>query len=691
MTSDIPLLDSSFDIQWSRITADQIAPAMEQVIQEANAAIDAICAIPEGDETFENTFMALEELTEAVSIPWNKVDHLTAVNDHPELRAAHLEALPKVTAFFADIPLNQALYGKLKQFAAKGDLDTLDAVEKRFLNETLQDFEDAGANQPEDIRKRLKEIESELAEKTKAFSDRVLDSTNAYERIVDTVEELSGLPEAFIEAAKLDALSRGHGSEDAPKYRFTLQMPSFIPVMRFLDNDGIRKELFEAFTRVGHYGEYENEGLIREILALRKEKANLLGREIFPDWVLSRRMAKNGKQALAFVEDLKEKTLPAFERETQELMAYKAEATGGEQAPLNQWEIGYWAEKLRKERYDFDEEALRPYFPMESVMNGMFKLVEQIFGITVSEVADPAPDTWHPEVKVYEVKNLSDGRHLGSFYTDWYPREPKRGGAWMSHMLTGKPQADGHLSPHLGQIAGNLTPPVGDKPALLNHSDVETVFHEFGHLLHHLLSEVKIPSLAGTSVAWDFVELPSQIMENWCWERESLDLFARHYETGEAIPEDLFEKMQKARNFGSARFQMRQLAFGKMDLALHMSFDSEAENDIDGFIKGSLDGYLPPVNVDYPSNIRGFGHLFSDGTGYASGYYSYKWAEVLDADAFTRFTSEGIMNPETGMAFRSAVLAMGNADEPENLFRTFMGRDPDPDALLKRLGLLAAG
>jgi oligopeptidase A len=691
MQSDNLFLDNSFNVAWSSLTADQVKPSMQQALKSATEALDKIRAIPDGTETFANTFLALEKGTDEVSIPWGKVSHLTAVNDHAELRAAHLEVLPEVSAFFADIPLDQALYRKLKNCAESDAVGSLNPVQKRFVEETLLDFEDSGANLPDATRNRLREIESLLAEKTKEFSDHVLDSTNAYEKIVDSAEQLAGMPESFVEAARLNALEKGFGSEEDPKYRFTLQAPSFIPVLRFVDDESLRRELLEAYNKVGHEGEYENEPLIREILALRKEKANLLGKDIFPDWVLSRRMARDGGKALAFVTDLQQKTKPAFDAECDELMAFKARETGQDPAPLNQWDFGYWSEKLRKERYDFDEELLRPYFPMESVMNGMFKLVEKIFGISVEEVAEPKPDTWHPEVQLFAIHDVESRRHLGSFYTDWFPRESKRGGAWMSHMITGEPDENGHLTPHLGQIAGNLIPPVGDKPALLSHSDVETVFHEFGHLLHHLLSEVEIPSLAGTNVAWDFVELPSQIMENWCWERESLVLFARHYETGDPIPEDLFRKMRQSRNFGSARFQMRQLALGKMDLSLHMEFESEADNDMDAFIKDSLTGYLPPINIELPSTIRSFSHLFSDATGYAAGYYSYKWAEVLDADAFTRFSKEGIMNPATGRAFRSAVLAKGNSAEPGSLFRDFMGREPDPDALLQRLGLLAVG
>ena len=690
MKSSQPFLNKEFAVKWSALAAENVVPDMETAIEQGSAALAAIESIEDGKETFANTFLALEEASETVSGPWGKVTHLDSVNDHPELRKAHKEVLPKVSAFFSASPLNQTLYAKLRNFRAMVDFHSLDDVEQRFVEETLNDFEDAGANLDDQTRGRLQEIEAALAEITKKFSENVLDSTNKYEKIVDTAEELKGLPESFIESARLSALSKDIGTEEEPKYRFTLQAPSFVPVLRFADSDALRKELYEAFSSVANTPEFENEPLIRDIIKLRNEKARLLGRDVFPDWVLSRRMAKTGTRALSFVEDLQKKTRTAFDKENDELMAFKGTTTGTGKAPLHPWEMSYWSEKLRIELYDFDEELLRPYFPVESVMSGMFDLVEKIFGIRVVEIKDPKPETWHESVEYYEVTDAASGRHIGSFYADWFPRESKRGGAWMNPLITGKSENGSGLSPHLGYIGGNLTPPVGDKPALLNHSDVETVFHEFGHLLHHVLSEVKIRSLCGTNVAWDFVELPSQIMENWCWERESLDLFARHYETGEVIPEDLFQKMKKARNFGAAGMQMRQLCFAKMDLALHLRFNPEEHDNMDAFIDSEIEDYLPPVSKKYPSIARRFEHLFSASTGYASGYYSYKWAEVLDADAFTRFVQEGILNQETGLAFRQEVLARGNADQPEALFKKFMGRDPDPEALLVRLGLTSA-
>jgi oligopeptidase A len=461
-------------------------------------------------------------------------------------------------------------------------------------------------------------------------------------------------------------------------WRFTLQAPSYIAVMTYLNDRAIREQMWHAFASRATKGACDNRPLILRILELRREKAKLLGFADFADFILHDRMAHRGERAMAFVEDLRNKTEKFFEIENAALEAFA-------ERKLEPWDISYWAEKQRRALYDFDEEQLRPYFPAERVVEGMFEIVERLYGIHVKR-SNHAP-VWHPDVRYYEVRDQNDVL-LGAFYADWYPRETKRDGAWMEGFITGV-DAPGGFEPHSGCICGNLTPPVGDKPALLTHREVETIFHEFGHLLHHVLSRVEVRSLGGTAVAWDFVELPSQIMENWCWEREALDLFARQYQTGEAIPEDLFRKMVRARTYRAANAQMRQLGFGFVDLKLHREYDPARDGDVMEYARRILQQFTPaPLPEDY-GMIAGFTHLFASPVAYAAGYYSYKWAEVLDADAFTRFRDEGIFSPAVGGEFRETILARGDSEDPAELYRRFMGRDPDPEALLVRSGLVS--
>ena len=477
--------------------------------------------------------------------------------------------------------------------------------------------------------------------------------------------------------------------------------------MTYADNDALREAVWRAYAAVGRAAPYDNRERVREILALRHEFAALVGQQNFADHVTARRMAASGAAALQFGDSIFAKVRNRFADEVQALRSYKAQTCDSEVGLLEPWEAGYWAEQQRQAHYDFDEEALRPYFPIDRVIRGLFEIAEQLFGLNIVERTTrchapgssapdndtvcqvDAPEVWHAEVQFYELFDADSGELLGAFYADWHPRESKRGGAWMNYLITGNrdPQ-NGQRTPHLGLICGNLSPSVGDQPALLTHREVETIFHEFGHLLHHLCGEVEVKSLNGVNVAWDFVELPSQILENWCWDRASLDLFARHFESGEAIPQDLFDKMLAARNYMKASANVRQLAFGKMDLDLHIHWPDAGANDLDAFIEQQLRDYTPEYKTRPQSNVFNFSHLFSSPTGYAAGYYSYKWAEVLDADAFTRFQQEGVLNPDTGRDFRHKILARGNAADPAQLFEDFMGRQPDPDALLRRDGLL---
>jgi len=719
-----PFLQKDFHVRWSTLTADHIEADISKALIDAQAAVDNVAArSADAAETltYANTIAALDDGLETLNHAWGLVSHLDSVNNSPELRDAHNAILPKVTEFFSSIPLNEPLWKTLKAFGQSTATDQLSATKQRYIHETLADFREQGADLPPEKKARAAEVQKRLAEITQQYSEHSLDATNAWEKIITDEAELAGLPASAIAAAKQNAAEKGHDSA----WRFTLQAPSLIPVLTYANSDSLRQELWQAYAAIGRGKKYNNQELVREILDLRYEFAQLVGQANFADHVTARRMAASGDAALKFGEAIFDKVQAQFVDEVNALRQFKADSTDEPRDLLEPWEVGYWAEKQRQANYDFDEEALRPYFPIDRVISGMFDIAQQIFGLRIEEreaqfisegttsassaepkpepssqhsslksqvsssQLSPLPEVWHEEVKFYDLFDAETGEQLGSFYADWHPREPKRGGAWMNYLLTGNRDASiGPRTPHLGLICGNLTPSVGDQPALLNHREVETIFHEFGHLLHHLCGEVEVKGLNGVNVPWDFVELPSQILENWCWDRESLDLFARHHETGEPIPQDLFDKMLAARNYMKASGNARQLSFGKMDLELHINWPQSNKKDLDTFIKKQLAGYSAEYKTEPKSNVFNFSHLFSSPTGYAAGYYSYKWAEVLDADAFTRFQKEGILNAATGRAFRNEILAKGNSEDPAQLFKNFMGRAPDPEALLKRDGLI---
>ncbi len=683
--SDHPFLAPDFAIRWTRLTPDHVRPDIGLALQRAEAAIAAIASRDLGGLTYEDTFLALERATEELNAAWGKVTHLQSVADSPALREAHNAMLPQVSAFYAKIPLNPELWRRLRAVAESADGRARTGIHRRFIDETVAEFRLAGADLPPEQRARIEALQSELAQLTQKYSENVLDATNAWQLLVTDESQLDGLPAHARAAARQGAEAKGLAG-----WRFTLHMPSQEPFMTYLANADLRRQMWTAAVGVGAQSPHDNTPLLGRILALRAEKAKLLGKSHFADLVTERRMAKSGAKALAFIEDLQRRAADAFARETRELEAFKAEQTGQPVARLAPWETAYWAEKLRLARHAFDEEVLRPYFPMDRVIAGLFELASRVFGLRIAERPAGAVETWHPEVKFYDMHD-AQGRPVGSFYADWHPRESKRGGAWMNYLLTGGPQPDGTRAPHLGLICGNLTPPTEGRPALLTHREVETIFHEFGHLLHHLLGEVEIKSLNGVNVAWDFVELPSQIMENWCWERASLDLFARHHETGAVIPEDIFRKMVGAKNFRSASATMRQVAFAKMDLALHVrAADLAGIADLEPVARGLIADCLMPTEPPAPTIVKRFSHLFSDPVGYAAGYYSYKWAEVLDADAFTRFRKEGLFSAKVGGEFVRCILSRGNSADPMALYREFMGREPDLSALLVRAGLTAA-
>lgn len=682
-----PLSVIQYRIPFLSILAEHVEPAVMVLLTGAQAEIDAIAA-ETAAPTYENTLGALEGATEKLEFAMGVVGHLESVVTEPALRAAYNAVQPPVAEFSSAIPMNAALYARIRAFAATAEAKALNPTKARFLKKTLDDFRRHGAELDGAGKKRLAKINVTLTTVTTKFAQNVLDHMKEFEWVATDRAELAGLPPSAVAAARQNAEAKGMEG-----WRFTLQQPSFLAVMTYLGDAVVRERFYRAQTRVGVPEPYGNFALIEQIVTLRAEKAVLLGYGSFADLTLDDRMAHTGSRAMKFLGELEARSRAAFDRETAALQAFRDAREGVASKPIAPWDIAYYAEKLRQAEFDFDEEALRPYFPLPQVLQGMFALVERLYGIRVGAAENA--EVWDPAVQFYEIHD-ADGTLLGSFYTDWFPRENKRGGAWMNHFLTGGPEPQG-FNPHLGLMCGNMTPPIGERPALLTHREVETVFHEFGHLLHHCLSKVEVRSLAGTAVAWDFVELPSQIMENWCWERESLDLFARHFETAEPIPADLFEKMRRARTFRAATFQMRQLGFGVIDLMLHTgAFPPNPDEGaaraetIRSWAREIMGRYSPAPLPEEFGMLGGFLHLFSDPVGYAAGYYSYKWAEVLDADAFRRFQQAGVFSREVGGEFRSWILEKGNSEDPAVLFRGFMGRDPDLNALLERQGLTAA-
>jgi len=674
-----PLLRLSFEIPFDEIRPEHVEPAVRTLLARTSAAIDEIAGA-EGPLNYDTTLEALERATEPLEIAMTVVGHLESVASTPALRDAYNAVQPEVSAFYARIPLHEALWARMQAFAQTDEAKGLRGPRRRFLEKTLADFRRHGAELDPEGKRRLEEISRELATVTSRFSQNVLDATSNFELVVQDRSRLSGLPESAIVAAREDAASKG-----LEGYRFTLHAPSYVPAMTYLDDASLREQLWRAFDTRAAGGEWDNTGLVLRILELRRQKAELLGFKDFADLVLEDRMAGNGAAARRFVRDLRERTEPFFAKENLRLQAFREELEGENAGRIQPWELAYYAEKQRHALFDFDEEELRPYFSLDRVLDGLFEVVKRLYGITVKE--RKGVPVWHPSVRCYTIHD-EDGSLLCGFYADLHPRDEKRGGAWMNGLITGL-ERTGKRSPHLGLICANFTPPNAGMPALLNHREVETLFHEFGHLLHHALSRVEVRSLGGTNVAWDFVELPSQIMENWCWEREALDLFARHWKTGEPIPAELFDKMIRARTYRAANSMMRQLGFAQVDLDLHTEYDPKLHGDVIEYSRKTLQMHTPVVLLEDSAMIASFGHLFASGVGYAAGYYSYKWAEVLDADAFSRFREEGLFDPDVGRAFREEILAKGDSAEAATLFRSFRGREPSLDALLARSGLLS--
>ncbi len=671
-----PLSQITVPVPFRDVRAEHVEPAIDALLAEAEARIDAISS---ASRTYEATLGALDRASCELDYAMSVAGHLEAIDGTPEMRAAYNRVLPKVSAFGSKIILSAPLYRALRELAETDEAKKLDPSRKRFLSKTLADFRRNGAELDDAGKTRLAEIDVELSEKTLTFAQNVVDATAAFELLLDDDKRLAGLPEGAIRLAKKSAEDKGKSG-----YRLTLQAPSYGPILTFAEDRSLREAMYRANVTRACAAPWDNRPVIRDVLALRREKASLLGFRHFADLVTDDRMAKTGKDALAFVTMLTEKLASAFARENEELARFARE--NGQSEPLEPWDIAFWAERQRRALYAFDEETLRPYHPLDRLLHGLFDVAKRLYGVTIER--DPAMPVWHDDASAYSVTDES-GRRLGAFYLDLFPRETKRDGAWMGGVIDRLPGTSEERE-NVAVIVANVTPPAGPgKAALLNHREVETLFHEFGHMMHHLLSEVPIRSMAGTRVVSDFVELPSMIMENWTWEREALDSFARHYETGAPIPADVKDRMLRARTYRAANALMRQLGFSTVDLLLHTEFDPDKHGDVMTFARDVFAKFSPtPLPAEY-GMLASFSHLFGSAYGYAAGYYSYQWSEVLEADAFSRFRKDGILSREAGEAFRTEILSRGDTEDPAVLYRSFLGRDPDVHALLTRLGVAA--
>ena len=665
-----PLLLDLERIPFDRIEASHVVPGVRQILDDARTAIETLCS-GSFPPTYDDTIARLDQIMERVKTRVGPVTHLLSVAETSDLREAFNEVLPEITEFWTRITLNEALWSRLLAFAQTDEAAGLRGIRARHLETVLRDFRRAGADLSPEGKDELSAIRLEISQLQRKFSENVLDATNAYSLLVTDEARLEGVPSDDREQARRKATESGQDG-----WLLTLDYPSFEPIVKYAVDQSLRKELFEAYVSRCREGEFSNVDIIRRLVELRRNLATVLGYSDFPDFRLEDHMAKTGQAAFDFVQEMTERTRPYWVRDLQELRTH-ARVLGLDE--LYPWDAAYVSEDLRRARYDIDDELIRPYFPLDRVMDGLFEVAGRVFGLVVRrrEIAE----TWHPDVLFYDLLDEEDGTHLGSFYADWHPRREKRHGAWMNDLFTGGPTEDG-FEPHIGIIAGNLTPPKGNVPSLLTHREVETIFHEFGHLLHHLTSRVPIAPMAGINVAWDFVELPSQIMENWTWEAEALPLFSGHFETGEPLPDELYERLRKARRFMGGWRQMRQLSFGFLDLRLHRDDVLTSETDVMSHIEALLADYMPCPAFAGAHTTASFTHIFSGG--YASAYYSYLWSEVLEADAFERFKKGGIFSREVGRAYLDSILTRGDSDDPEVLFREFMGRDPDPRALLER-------
>lgn len=675
-----PLLQMNGLPQFSKIKPEHAEPAIDALLAEGRQAVaDLLAATTEYN--WDNLVQPLEELEERLGRAWSPVSHLNSVMNSDELREAYNACLPKLSDYGTEMGQHEGLYQAFKQIADSADYALLDTAQKKIIDNAMRDFRLSGIDLPKAKQARYKEIMQAMSALTSKFSENVLDASNAWTLQLSDESRLSGLPESALGMAKQIAQREGQDG-----WVFNLEYPSYLPVMTYADDRELRREVYTAFvTRASDEGphdkKFDNAPMMEQILALRHETAQLLGFNNYAEKSLATKMAQSTDQVLAFLHDLAERSLPLAKQELDELRAFARQTHGME--TLEAWDIGYYAEKLQQHKYAISQEELKPYFPEDKVLSGMFAVVERLYGFKIIERQDI--DVWHKDVRFFEISDADGVR--GQFYLDLYARPQKRGGAWMADCVA-RMQTGAGVQVPVAYLTCNFSPPIGVAPALFNHDEVQTMFHEFGHGLHHMLTQVDYPGVSGIAgVPWDAVELPSQFMENWCWQKAALADIAGHYKTGEALPDELFNKMIAAKNFQSAMQMVRQLEFSIFDFRMHLEYDPARG----GRIYEILDSVRAQVAVIEPPSFNRFPHSFSHifAGGYAAGYYSYKWAEVLSADAFAAFEETGIFDRDTGLKFLTTVLEQGGSREPMELFIEFRGREPSIDALLRHSGLAA--
>lgn len=674
-----PLLEKSDLPQFSKIKPEHIQPAIEQLIQECRKTTEQVLNQP--NFSWENFCQPLAEVNERLSRAWSPVSHLNAVKNSPELREVYQACLPLLAEYGTWVGQHQGLYNAYLQLKNSAEFAHYSQAQKKAIENSLRDFELSGISLPAEQQKRYGEIVTRLSELNSQFSNNVLDATMGWEKIVTDENQLKGLPESALQAAKQSAQNKG-----VEGYRFTLEIPSYLPVMTYCENRQLREEMYRAFvTRASEQGpnagKWDNSAVMEEILTLRVELAKLLGFEHYTDLSLATKMAENPQQVFDFLENLAVRCKPQGEKELAKLEEFCK--TTENVTALELWDITFYSEKQKQAQYSINDEELRPYFPEDRVLSGLFELIKRIFNIRAVERF--GVDTWHKDVRFFDLLDETD-EVRGSFYLDLYAREHKRGGAWMDDCIGRKRKADGSLQKPVAYLTCNFNAPIGDQPALFTHDEVTTLFHEFGHGIHHMLTQIDIGEVAGINgVPWDAVELPSQFLENWCWEEQALAFISGHYETGEPLPKEKLTQLLKAKNFQAAMFVLRQLEFGLFDFRLHHNYQPNKADQILDQLKSVKQQVAVIKGVEWARTPHSFSHIFAGG--YAAGYYSYLWAEVLSADAYSRFEEEGIFNPTTGKSFLDEILTRGGSEEPMALFERFRGRKPTLDALLRHKGI----